>query len=75
MPPVQGGLLPISLPQLTLYLQQQQRGYMRYSVDIYETTTGRFVRSTPWYLGTAYYDQYTVLFFMHFKRTDLAFSP
>ena len=48
---------------------------MRYSVDIYETATGQFVRSTPWHLGTAYYDQYTVLFFMHFKRTDHAFSP
>ncbi|HJU04917.1 MAG TPA: hypothetical protein VJ692_07155 [Nitrospiraceae bacterium] len=46
---------------------------MRYSVDIYETATGQFVRSTPWHLGTAYYDQYTVLFFMHFKHTDHAF--
>ena len=75
MPPVQSVLLPFALPELTLFREQDQMGYMRYSLDVYEVGTGRFISSTPWYLGTAYYHQFTVLFFLRFKRTDLTFPP
>ena len=75
MPAVQSVLIPFALPELTLYREQDQMGYMRYSLNVYEAASGRLVRSTPWYLGTAYYNQYTVLFFLRFKRTDLTFPP
>ncbi|MGH7232474.1 MAG: hypothetical protein ACREJU_14110 [Nitrospiraceae bacterium] len=75
MPAVQSVLIPFALPELTLFRKQNQMGYMRYSLDVYDVTTRRFVLSSPWYLGTAYYHQFTVLFSLQFKRTDLPFPP
>jgi hypothetical protein len=75
MPAVQGGLLPVALPELTLFKAQRQKAYMRYRIDIYESATGRFIRSTPWYEGSAYFNQYVVLFFIFFRSTDLPQAP
>lgn len=75
MPAVQGGLLPFALPELTLFKAQRQKAYMRYRIDIYESATGRFIRSTPWYEGSAYFNQYVVFFFISFKSTDLPQTP
>ncbi|MEW6246388.1 MAG: hypothetical protein AB1555_06725 [Nitrospirota bacterium] len=47
----------------------------RLYLDIYETATGRFVRSTHWTTGNAYYDQYTILFFFTFRTTDILQAP
>ena len=71
----QSFLLPFSLPDLPLYAVQYQKAHMRYTLDIYESNTGRLLRSMPAYVGEAYYNQYTVLFFISFKRTDLAHPP
>lgn len=68
-------ILAIALPELTLYKAQLQSGYMRYSIDIYEATTGRFIRSTPWYTGSSYYNQYTFLFLFKYNTTDLILPP
>jgi hypothetical protein len=75
MPAVQGGLLPFALPELTLFKAQRQKAYMRYRIDIYESATGRLIRSTPWYEGSAYLNQYIVLFFISFRSTDLPEAP
>jgi hypothetical protein len=75
MPPVQSVIVPIALPELTLYKAQRQSGYMRYSIDIYEAATGRFIRSTPWYTGSSYYNQYTFLFLFRYNTTDLILPP
>ena len=75
MPAVQGGLLPFALPELTLFKAQRQKAYMRYRIDMYESATGRFIRSTPWYEGSAYFNQYVVLFFISFRSTDLPQAP
>jgi hypothetical protein len=75
MPPVQSVLLPFALPELTLYKEQDQKAHMRYSLDIYETATGRLIGSTPWYIGSAYYHQYTILFAFRFISTDLILPP
>ena len=75
MPAVQGGLLPVALPELTLFKAQRQKAYMRYRIDIYESASGRFIRSTPWYEGSAYFNQYIVLFFISFRSTDLPQAP
>jgi hypothetical protein len=75
MPPVQSVILPFALPELTLFKLQNQMAYMRCSFDIFESATGRHVRSTPWYVGSSYYNQYTILFFIYFRTTDLVLPP
>lgn len=75
MPPVQSVLIPFSLPQLTLYQEIDQLAHVRLYVDLYDSRTGRFIRSTPSWIGTAYYNQYTLFFFISFKSTDLVEAP
>jgi hypothetical protein len=71
MPPVQSVLLPFALPELTLFKAQRQSSYMRCVVHVYDATSGRFLRSTAWYEGTAYYNQYTWFFVFSYRTTDL----
>ncbi len=75
LPPIQSVLIPFSLPQITLYQEQDQLAHARLYLDIYETATGQFIRSTPWTTGNAYYNQYTVLFFFTFRTTDILQAP
>ena len=75
MPPIQSVLIPFSLPQLTLYQNLAQDGYVRYGVDVFERTSGRLFYSTAWHSRRTYHDQYTILFFFTFRRTDLEDAP
>lgn len=75
MPSVQSVIIPFSLPELTLYKAQVQSGYMRYSIDLYDAASGRLIRSTPWYAGSSYYNQYTFLFIFKYNATDLFLPP
>ncbi len=71
IPPIQSTLLPIALPEMAMYSSQKMSGYTRFRLHIYETATGRFVRSTPWFQGSTYFNEYTILFFFDFEFTDL----
>jgi hypothetical protein len=75
LPPVQSVIIPFSLPQLTLYQCLSQNGFIRYSLHVIERATGRLYHSTPWYHDATFHDQYTILFFFTFRRTDLADAP
>jgi hypothetical protein len=75
MPPVQSVLIPFALPQITLYEAQRQQAYARFTLDIFDARTGELIRSTPWYEGAAYYNQYTVFFFISFRGSDLVATP
>jgi hypothetical protein len=75
MPPVQSVLIPFSLPQLTLYQNLAQDGYVRYGVEVIERASGRLFYSTPWHSHHTYHDQYTILFFFSFRVTDLQDAP
>jgi hypothetical protein len=75
MPAVQSVVIPFSLPELTLYRRQNQLAYARIKLDIFDLATGRFIRSTPWWVGNAFYNQYTILFFISFRTTDLTDPP
>jgi hypothetical protein len=75
MPPVQSVLIPFALPQITIYEQQRQRGYIRFTIDVYDARTGALIRSTPSYEGSAYYYQFTVFFFIEFAQSDLVVIP
>jgi hypothetical protein len=68
-------LLPFALPELPLYSAQYQKAQMRFSMDIFEAGTGRLLRSMPVSIGEAYFNQYTLLFFISFRRTDLTQPP
>ena len=75
MPPVQSVLIPFSLPQLTIYQNLAQDGYVRYGVQVIERASGRLYYSTPWHSHRTYHDQYTFLFFFTFRVTDLEEAP
>ncbi len=75
IPPIQGSLLPISTPELAIYKAQYQTGYVKFYFDIYEQPSGRFVQSTPPFLGEKFYNDYTVFFLFAFNRTDLIAPP
>jgi hypothetical protein len=75
MPPVQSVLIPFSLPQLTIYQNLAQDGYVRYGVEVIERATGRLLYATPWHSYRTYHDQYTILFFFSFRVTDLEGAP
>jgi hypothetical protein len=71
LPPIESVLLPFALPEIAVFKGQYQTGYTRFRLDIYETATGKFIRSTPWYQASTYFNEYTVLFFFDFYSTDL----
>jgi hypothetical protein len=71
LPPIESVLLPIALPEIAVFKGQYQTGYTRFRLDIYETVTGKFIRSTPWFQGSTYFNEYTILFFFDFQFTDL----
>ncbi len=75
LPPIQSLLIPFALPQLTLYQELDQLAHVRLHMDLYESRSGRLVRSTPWSSGSSYYNQYTVFFFFSFRTTDLIDPP
>ena len=71
LPPIESVLLPFALPEIAVFKGQYQSGYTRFRLDIFETATGKFIRSTPWFQASTYFNEYTVLFFIDFYRTDL----
>jgi hypothetical protein len=75
MPPIQSVLIPFSLPQLTIYQNMSQDGYVKYGVEVVDRASGRLVYTTPWHSHRTYHDQYTVLFFFTFRMTDLDEAP
>jgi hypothetical protein len=75
MPPIQSVLIPFSLPQLTIYQNLAQDGYVRYGVEVIERATGRLYYVTPWHSQRTYHDQYTFLFFFTYRATNLEEAP
>lgn len=75
IPPVSASLIPISLPELSIYKSQNQVGYTNFQMDIYELPSGRFVHSTMPYTAEAYFNDYTFLFMFKFSKTDLINPP
>ena len=59
LPAIQSVIIPFSLPQLALYQNLSQVGFIRYSLNVIERATGRTSFSTPWYQHTTFHDQYT----------------
>lgn len=75
MPPVTSVLIPFSLPELILYRAQLQTGYVKFHMNIFEIPAGRFVGSTPAFLGDTYHNYYTMAFVLSFESTNLMSPP
>lgn len=71
IPPIQASLFPISLPELAFYKSSTQSGFTRFTIDIYERATGRYLSSTPTYEGYTYVKGATALFFITFGSSNL----
>ncbi len=75
MPPIQSVLIPFSLPELSLYKSQNQTGYIKFHMNIFEIPAGKFVGSTSDFRADSYYNNYTVFFAISFTSTDLVSPP
>lgn len=75
MPAIQSTVIPFSTPALTLYAAQRQIAYVRYRLQIYDRRTRQWHVAGHWYEGSAYYNQYTVFFFINFRGTDMLEVP
>lgn len=75
MPAIQSSVIPFSTPALTLYGAQRQIAYVRYSLQVYDARTRKWHVSGHWFDGSAYYNQYTLLFFINFRGTDMVNVP
>jgi hypothetical protein len=75
LPAIQSILLPIALPEITLFRSQRQKALARLSLHIMEVSTGRLIYSMPWVNTATFYHDYTVLLFINFRSTDLVLPP
>ena len=75
MPAIQSTIIPFSTPPLTLYEAQRQIAYVRYRLQIHDARTHKWHAPNDWYDGLAYYNQYTLFFFITFRGTDLVRAP
>ncbi|MDN5753785.1 MAG: hypothetical protein L0H15_10995 [Nitrosospira sp.] len=75
MPPVTSILIPFSLPELAVYKSQLQTGYVKFHMNIFEIPAGRFVGSTPAFLGDAYHNHYTMALVVSFESSNLMSPP
>ncbi|HET9845130.1 MAG TPA: hypothetical protein VFQ02_05240 [Nitrospira sp.] len=75
VPPIQSVLIPVALPELTLYRNLRNRGYTRLSIDVVDISSGRLV-GTPWTTeGSVLHERYTVLFLFSWTASDLLPPP
>lgn len=71
MPASSSSLLPISIPELTLWKRDRRQGIVRFYFDIFETATGDFVRKTETYNGAISETRYTFFFVFRWEDTEL----
>lgn len=71
IPPLQSIFLPFPIPELALYKSVSEKGLARLSLNVIESATGTWISSSPWYGAATYYNQYTMLFAINFRLTDL----
>ncbi|MGY6217523.1 hypothetical protein ACW73L_20395 [Methylolobus aquaticus] len=72
IPPVTGSLFPISLPEMAFYKSSTQSAFTRFTIDIYERASGKYLASTPTYEGHTYVRGATAFFFITFGSSNLS---
>ena len=71
LPSSQAPFLPLRLPELALWKRDRREGYIRFYVDVFESSTGRFVRTTNPYIGSLLETEYTTFFFYRWEESDV----
>ncbi len=75
IPPIRSFFFPAALPELAIYRMAGQRGIARYQLEIADTQTGGLIHRSPIIDGSVFMNQYTVLLWFTFQRTDLVGAP
>jgi len=69
------GLLGIRLPEIALYKRDVKKGYVRFYLDVYETTSGKHLQATEPYSNIVSYKDYTLFFFFTWQETSIEDFP
>ncbi len=69
------GLIGIGLPEIALYKKAVTKGYVRFYLDVYETSTGKHVQTTEHYTKAVSYRDYTLFFFFTWQKTSVEDFP
>ncbi len=75
VPPISGTFIPIALPELSLFKAIEQVGYARIVIDIFKTEGQQYMTTLPMLEGQVFYTNYTFLFVLSWKNTDLNPPP
>lgn len=76
IPPISSSLFfPAALPELAIYRMAGQKGMARYQLEIADSKTGGLIHRSPVVEGTVFLNQYTVLLWFTFQRSDLMNVP
>ena len=75
IPPISSTFIPAALPELAIYRMAGQKGMARYQLEIADSKTGGLIHRSPVIEGSVYMNQYTVMFWFTFQRTDLVGAP
>lgn len=76
IPPISSSLFfPAALPELAIYRMAGQRGLARYQLEIADSKTGGLIHRSPIIEGSVFMNQYTVLLWFTFQRSDLVRAP
>ncbi|MDR4480563.1 MAG: hypothetical protein R3B37_12580 [Nitrospira sp.] len=75
MPSITSVLIPFALPELTLYRAARQRGVARYELELTDAETGALLYRSQLCEGTVFLNQFTVMLWFTFQRTDLMPAP
>ena len=69
------GLIGLRLPEIALYKKAVTKGYVRFYLDVYETSTGKHVQTTEHYTKAVSYRDYTLFFFFTWQKTSVEDFP
>jgi hypothetical protein len=71
MPAASSMVLPVSIPELTLWKRDQRQGFVRFYLDIFDGATGQHVSTTQSYTGSVRETGYTVFFFFRWEKSNM----
>lgn len=75
IPAIQSTIIPFALPEITVFRAQRQKGFIQFSMNVFEEATGKLIRSTKAVSGRTYHNRYTFLFFFSYLSTNLEEVP
>tara|TARA_B100000686_G_C16669237_1_gene905416 strand:- start:176 stop:862 length:687 start_codon:yes stop_codon:yes gene_type:complete len=75
IPPVNSQIIPFSLPELAAYKAKNQTGYVKFSINFFEISTGKFVGSSSNFIADSYHNYHTILLLLSFSSTNLMSPP